>query len=83
LDESTNALDGQTKQHIVENIISEYKERIVVFVTHDQALAQRVDVAFDLASINKCVPTKLAAPSGVQPDEPTVPLTFIKSLMDE
>lgn len=54
LDESTNALDEQVKQRVIENVLSAYGKRIVVFVTHDQALAQRVDVALDLASINQC-----------------------------
>ena len=42
LDESTSALDPQTRDAVVTNILSLFADRIVVFVTHDHTVAERV-----------------------------------------
>jgi ABC-type bacteriocin/lantibiotic exporter with double-glycine peptidase domain len=49
LDESTNALDKSTQEQLVEDILREYKDRIVVFITHDPAIMTRVDHVIDLS----------------------------------
>jgi ABC-type multidrug transport system fused ATPase/permease subunit len=43
LDESTSALDADTRDLVISNILSEFRDRIVVFVTHDTAVMERVD----------------------------------------
>jgi ABC-type multidrug transport system fused ATPase/permease subunit len=43
LDESTSALDAVTRDLVISNILSEFRDRIVVFVTHDPAVMERVD----------------------------------------
>lgn len=52
LDESTSALDKATQQRIVDNVLQEYRQRILIFVTHDPYIMQRVDQVVDLESIN-------------------------------
>ena len=48
LDESTNALDEETKGLIVRNVLERYADRIVLFVTHDPFVVERVDEVIDL-----------------------------------
>lgn len=48
LDESTSALDKDTRERVARNILEEYKERIVIFVTHDSVVAQMVDEVIHL-----------------------------------
>ena len=43
LDEVTAGLDHQTRDELVENVLSEFKSKIVVFATHDRELASMVD----------------------------------------
>ncbi len=43
LDESTSALDQNTRDRVVSNILQEYQERIVIFVTHDTSITRKVD----------------------------------------
>jgi len=43
LDESTSGLDVETRDAVVRNIMRAYRDRIVVFATHDKDLASRVD----------------------------------------
>jgi ABC-type multidrug transport system fused ATPase/permease subunit len=52
LDEGTSALDKATQVRVVENILREYSDRIVVFVTHDPAVMGRVDEVIDLEKVN-------------------------------
>lgn len=52
LDESTSALDKTTQQRIIDNILNEFRDRIVIFVTHDPYIMKRVDVVVDLEAIN-------------------------------
>ena len=51
-DESTSALDKATQERVVGNILREYAEKIVIFVTHDPHVMERVDEVIDLGRIN-------------------------------
>lgn len=53
LDESTSALDKQTQQRVFENILHEFKDKIVIFVTHDPQIINKVSETIDLGEINK------------------------------
>ena len=50
LDESTSGLDAQTRDRVVGHILGRYKDRIVIFSTHDQVIMQRVDEIVTLES---------------------------------
>jgi subfamily B ATP-binding cassette protein MsbA len=50
LDESTSALDASTREQVVENLLSEFKDRILVFVTHDAFVMSKVNEVLDLSS---------------------------------
>lgn len=52
LDESTNALDKETQEKVIENILREYSEKIVIFVTHDPKITRKVDEVIDFSEIN-------------------------------
>ena len=43
LDESTAGLDADTRDEVIRNIMTLYRDRIVVFATHDRDLVSRVD----------------------------------------
>jgi ABC-type multidrug transport system fused ATPase/permease subunit len=51
LDESTSALDRATRDKVVRSIIDEYRDRIVVFSTHDLDIARKVDEVIELSSV--------------------------------
>lgn len=51
LDEATSALDPQTKDLIMANILEEYKNKILIFVTHDPSIFPLVDNVIDLKKI--------------------------------
>jgi ABC-type multidrug transport system fused ATPase/permease subunit len=53
LDESTSALDVETRQVIVRNLLEEFRDRIVLFVTHDVYVTSQVTHVLDMAAINK------------------------------
>jgi ABC-type multidrug transport system fused ATPase/permease subunit len=53
LDESTSALDVDTREKIVRNLLKEFKEQIVLFVTHDIHVAEQVNQVLDMAAINQ------------------------------
>lgn len=56
LDESTNALDYETRKKILDTLLASYKDRIVIFVTHDPYVASRVNRVIELGpggSINE------------------------------
>lgn len=55
LDESTSALDKHTQTQVVENILREYRDRIVLFVTHDPYIIAQVDEVIDMRQINGAV----------------------------
>jgi ABC-type bacteriocin/lantibiotic exporter with double-glycine peptidase domain len=50
LDESTSGLDADTRDRVVGNLLERYKDRIVIFSTHDQAIMRRVDEIVTLES---------------------------------
>jgi ABC-type bacteriocin/lantibiotic exporter with double-glycine peptidase domain len=52
LDESTSALDADTRARVIENLLREFRERILLFVTHDSYVTSRVARTFDMAKIN-------------------------------
>ena len=52
LDESTSALDKATQNQILENILREYSNKIVIFVTHDPQIMSRVNEVVDLEKVN-------------------------------
>lgn len=48
LDESMSALDPTTKETVIENILAEYQNKIVIFVSHDPSIREKVDVVIEL-----------------------------------
>ena len=50
LDESTNALDAQTRKRILDTLLWSYKDRILIFVTHDAQVIERVDHVIELSA---------------------------------
>lgn len=52
LDESTSALDAATRQQVISNLINTFRDRIIVFVTHDIHVIEEVDEVMDMALIN-------------------------------
>jgi ABC-type bacteriocin/lantibiotic exporter with double-glycine peptidase domain len=52
LDESTSALDGETRERVVANLRHVFKDRILVFVTHDSYVMSRVDEVLDMAILD-------------------------------
>jgi len=66
LEESTSALDSETREKLVCNLLEEFADRIVLFVTHDAFVASRVSQVLEMAQINKAMPgggTEVAAPA--------------------
>lgn len=53
LDESTSALDAETRSRVVTNLKHAYKDKILVFVTHDANIIQSVDEVLDISQINQ------------------------------
>jgi ABC-type bacteriocin/lantibiotic exporter with double-glycine peptidase domain len=53
LDESTSALDMETRKAVVRNLLDEFRERIILFVTHDAYVASQVSHVLDMAVINR------------------------------
>ncbi len=47
-DESMSALDPTTKEMIIENILHEYRNKIVIFVSHDVSIREKVDIVIEL-----------------------------------
>ncbi len=56
LDESTSALDSETREKLVCNLLEEFADRIILFVTHDAFVASRVSQVLEMAQLNKAVP---------------------------
>ena len=48
LDESTNALDQATRKTIMDSLLANYKDRILIFITHDPYVLERVDEVIEL-----------------------------------
>jgi ABC-type bacteriocin/lantibiotic exporter with double-glycine peptidase domain len=57
LDESTSALDAETRERVVDNLLSEFRDRIILFVTHDSFVASRVSQILDMADLNRARPS--------------------------
>ena len=53
LDESTSALDRETLLAIADTILREYREKIVIFVTHDHELAEKTDHVYHLPVVGQ------------------------------
>jgi ABC-type bacteriocin/lantibiotic exporter with double-glycine peptidase domain len=53
LDESINALDFETRISVVTKLLAEYKNKIIIFVTHDKDILNLVDNIISLDSIKK------------------------------
>ncbi len=53
LDEATSALDSETKEYIVSRILEEYKDKIIIFVTHDTSILPLVSDIIDLKKVKK------------------------------
>jgi len=53
LDESTSALDKETQRKVIDNILHVFEEKIVVFITHDPQIMDRVNEVIDMEVINK------------------------------
>jgi ABC-type multidrug transport system fused ATPase/permease subunit len=52
LDESVNALDSATRERVIKNLILEYKDKIIIFVTHDKDILNLVTKVINLDQIN-------------------------------
>jgi ABC-type bacteriocin/lantibiotic exporter with double-glycine peptidase domain len=48
LDESTNALDLDTRKKIMDFLLESYADRILIFVAHDPYITERVDHVLEL-----------------------------------
>lgn len=48
LDEITSALDEETKRKVLSRILNHFKDKIVIFISHDPLINQMVDVKVDL-----------------------------------
>jgi ABC-type bacteriocin/lantibiotic exporter with double-glycine peptidase domain len=53
LDECTSALDAATRDQLVENLLAEFSEGILFFVTHDAHIRSRVDHVLDISQLNR------------------------------
>ncbi len=60
LDESTSALDGATRERVLQNLLGEFKDRIILFVTHDPALMAKTDEVLDMTVINRIADSRAA-----------------------
>ena len=50
IDEGTSALDAASKSLVIQNILSAYRDKIVIFVTHDHSVTECVDEVVTLAT---------------------------------
>lgn len=63
LDESTSALDAATREEVVGNLVSEFKDRITIFVTHDAFVMSKVDEVIDLSALqNEALAASVVTP---------------------
>ena len=56
LDECTSALDVVTRDQLIKNLLTEFRNGILFFVTHDVHIRSCVDVVLDMSKINKVRP---------------------------
>jgi ABC-type bacteriocin/lantibiotic exporter with double-glycine peptidase domain len=52
IDEGTSALDHATKIVVLDRILDRYKDKLVIFVSHDQAVVDRVDEVIRLSALS-------------------------------
>lgn len=52
LDESTSALDYETRTQVVENIVNNFPEKIIIFITHDLEIQKMADNVIDLTLLS-------------------------------
>jgi subfamily B ATP-binding cassette protein MsbA len=50
IDEGTSALDATSKSLVIQNILDAYRDKIVIFVTHDHSVTECVDEIVTLAT---------------------------------
>ena len=53
LDECTSALDAATRDQLIQNLLTEFRNGILLFVTHDAHIRSRVDEVLDIALLNR------------------------------
>lgn len=61
LDESTNALDRATREQILDALMADYRGRILIFVTHDTYVMDRVDTVIQMRPVMQTDETVIAA----------------------
>ena len=71
LDESTAALDHDIRERVVTNLIEEFRDRILLFVTHDRGIASRVSQVLDLARLSRASVVSVQQHGMVTTDSPT------------
>ena len=67
LDESTSALDRETLLAIADTILQEYREKIVIFVTHDHELAEKTDHVYRLSVVGQIDQDATQSQAGAPP----------------
>lgn len=55
LDESTSALDSETRETVVRNLLAEFENRIVIFISHDLLVEELVSEAIKLRPVTALV----------------------------
>src|SRR6185437_5851804 len=48
LDESTSALDHATREKILSRLLTDYRDKIIIFIAHDPTILERVDEVIHL-----------------------------------
>ncbi|MGI0134337.1 MAG: ATP-binding cassette domain-containing protein [Candidatus Micrarchaeaceae archaeon] len=64
LDESVSALDKEGQNRVVGNLLAEYREKLLIFITHDPAIMGAVDEVMDFEEINRKLKPRIAASDG-------------------
>jgi ABC-type bacteriocin/lantibiotic exporter with double-glycine peptidase domain len=54
LDESTNALDFDNRKMILDALLTNYRDRILIFVSHDPYVGERCDEIIELTPCEPC-----------------------------
>ena len=48
LDEATNALDEDTEQKVISNLLTKYKDKIMICISHNKTLLGKIDNKFKI-----------------------------------
>ena len=48
LDEATNALDEDTEQKVISNLLTKFKDKIMICISHNKALLGKIDYKFKI-----------------------------------